>query len=103
MVRNLSSTVDVGEAVQWSGVGARSVRGDYGKVSPSEGEVGPFGPALVKVDRCPTEHGSVGPGLGWDGEPGGECGKGNGAPFGGHGESCARNPFSNRGWASSLE
>ena len=64
--------------------------------------MGPFGPALGKVDRCPSEPGPGGPGLGWDGEPGGECGKGNGAPVGDQGVSCARDSFAIRGWASSL-
>ena len=57
--------------------------GDVGKVSPSEGGVGPSGPAFGKVDRCPTKPGPGGPGLGWDREPSGEFGKGNGDPVGG--------------------
>ena len=72
------------EAVEWTGVGARAIRGDAVEVSPSAGGVGPSGLALGKVERCPTEPGLGWPGLGEDREPGDECGKGNGALFGGY-------------------
>ena len=80
MEKNLSSTAAVVEAVELSGIGARSGRGDGVKVSPSEGWVGPSGPALGKVDMCPTKPGPGGIGFGGDRKPGGECGKGNGGP-----------------------
>jgi hypothetical protein len=71
------------EAVQWSGVGALTVWGDAVGLSPSFGGVGSSGPALGKVEMCSTEQGSGWPGLDGDGKPGGECGKGKGALFGG--------------------
>ncbi len=52
-------------------------------VSPSDVGVCPSRPYLGKVERCPTEPGPGWPGLGGDGEPGGECGKVNRAVFGG--------------------
>jgi hypothetical protein len=103
MVRNLSSTIVVVEAVEWSGVGARAVRDDAVGVSPSSREVGPFGPVLGKVERCPTESGHGGPDLAGMGIPAGSAGRGRGPSLGGHGVSCARSPFSNRGWVSFLE
>ena len=79
----MSYTVVAVEVVDWSDVGARAARGDAVGVSPSSGVVGPSGPILGRIERCPTEPGSGRPGLGGDGEPCGECGKEKGARIGG--------------------
>jgi hypothetical protein len=66
-------------------VGCRgpSSPGRCGGVSPSAVGVCPSGPSLGQVKRCSTKPGPGWPGHGGDGEPGGECGKGNGALIGG--------------------